>query len=219
IALLFGVIKLLLEHGWYDRGFVEQHVDGFAELADAAAQQSWPMLERQSGLSRASIEELAGLIRDARTGVLVWSMGVTQHAFGAHSVQMIVNLAVLKGWVGRDHCGLMPIRGHSGVQGGAEMGAYATVLPGGRPITPESAGELAALYGFAIPDRPGLTTTEMVEAAARDQLEVLYCLGGNFVHTLPDPNYVAAAMQRIPLRVHQDIIITDQMLLDPGDEV
>ncbi len=165
------------------------------------------------------MEEFAGLVRDARTGVLVWSMGITQHAFGGQTVEMIANLALLKGWVGREHCGLMPIRGHSGVQGGAEMGAYATAFPDGVAITPESAHRLSELYGFPVPDAPGLTAPEMVEAAERGQLEVLYCIGGNFLHTLPDPQYVAAAMSRVPLRVHQDIIVTDQMLLDPGDDV
>src|SRR5262249_41100102 len=129
------------------------------------------------------------------------------------------NLALLKGWVGRERCGLMPIRGHSGVQGGAEMGAYATTLPGGRPVTAESAAALAGQYGFPVPDWPGLTAPEMIEAAARGQLDVLYSLGGTFLHTLPDPAYVAAALERVPLRVHQDLIITDQMLLDAGDEV
>jgi len=219
IAFLFGVVKILIERGWYDRAFVEQHADGFDELATAAAQQPWSILERQAGLPRASMEEFAALIRDARNGVLVWSMGLTQHAFGGDAVQMVANLALLKGWVGRDKCGLMPIRGHSGVQGGAEMGAYATSLPGGRALTPETARELSAQYGFAVPDRPGLTTTEMVEAAARGQLDLLYCIGGNFLHTLPDPDYCAEAMSHVALRVHQDIILTDQMLLEPGDEV
>src|ERR1041385_7336531 len=59
----------------------------------------------------------------------------------------------------------------------------------------------------------------MVEAAARGELDVLYCLGGNFLRTLPDPDYVARAMANVPLRVHQDIILTDQMLIDPGEEV
>jgi molybdopterin-dependent oxidoreductase alpha subunit len=219
IAFLYGVIKTLLERGWYDRAFVDAHVEGFSELAAAAAQQAWPALERQAGLPRASMEEFAALVRDARTGVLVWSMGITQHAFGGQAVQMIVNLGLLKGWVGRERCGLMPIRGHSGVQGGAEMGAYATTFPGGRPITPESAQALASEYGFPVPVQHGLTAPEMVEAAARGELDVLYCLGGNFLHTLPDPDYVAAALARVPLRVHQDIILTDQMLLDPADEV
>src|SRR5262245_29482856 len=148
IAFLYGVIKILLEQGWYDRAFVDAHTEGFAELAAAAARQQWPELERQAGLPRASMEEFAALLRDARSGVLVWSMGITQHAFAGQTVHMMVNLALLRGWVGREKCGLMPIRGHSGVQGGAEMGAYATTLPGGVPITPASAATLAETYGF-----------------------------------------------------------------------
>jgi predicted molibdopterin-dependent oxidoreductase YjgC len=125
----------------------------------------------------------------------------------------------MKGFVGRDRCGLMPIRGHSGVQGGAEMGAYATAFPGGLTITPEHAAGLEAAWGFRPPTAPGLTAPEMVEAAARGALDVLYLVGGNFLRTLPDPAYVADAMRRVPCRVHQDVIVTDQMLLDPAEDV
>src|SRR5205814_10511850 len=142
-----------------------------------------------------------------------------QHRFGGDAASMILNLGLLKGFVGRDKCGLMPIRGHSSVQGGAEMGAYSTVFPGGKPINAENARLLAEQYQFPIPDWPGLTTTEMVEAGARGELDLLYCLGGNFLRTLPDPNYVATAMANIPLRVHQDIILTDQMFIEPKEEV
>jgi len=113
----------------------------------------------------------------------------------------------------------MPIRGHSGVQGGAEMGAYSTAFPGGIPINAENAAALAKQYGFAIPEVPGITTTEMVEAGAAGELDLLYCLGGNFLRTLPDPDYVGAAMANIPCRVHQDIILTDQMFIEGGEEV
>src|SRR5438876_2739598 len=98
------------------------------------------------------MREFAELIRDAKTAVLVWSMGITQHAFGADAVSMILNLGLARGWVGRDKCGLMPIRGHSSVQGGAEMGAYATAFPGGKTINADNARTLAALYGFPVPD-------------------------------------------------------------------
>jgi molybdopterin-dependent oxidoreductase alpha subunit len=219
IAFLYGVIKILAAEGWYDRAFVEHHGAGFAELAAAAAALDWQALERQSGLSRASMRELALLLRDARSGVLVWSMGITQHRCGGDAVQMILNLGLAKGFVGRDKCGLMPIRGHSGVQGGAEMGAYATVFPGGVPINAENARHFAALYGFAVPDAPGLTTAEMVEAAARGELDLLYCVGGNFWRTLPDPDYVERAMARVPMRVHQDLVLTDQMFIDAGEAV
>src|SRR2546429_1007221 len=146
-------------------------------------------------------------------------MGITQHAFGGDAVQMILNLGLTKGYVGRDKCGLMPIRGHSSVQGGAEMGAYATALPGGKPVNTQNAAALSALYGFPVPDWVGFTAPEMVEAGARGELDLLYCLGGNFLRTLPDPDYVASAMGNVPLRVHQDIILTDQMFIEPREEV
>jgi predicted molibdopterin-dependent oxidoreductase YjgC len=99
------------------------------------------------------------------------------------------------------------------------MGAYATAFPGGKPISVENARELSALYRFDVPDTPGLTATEMVEAAARDELDLLYCVGGNFLRTLPDPDYVEHAMANVPLRVHQDIILTDQVCIEPREEV
>jgi molybdopterin-dependent oxidoreductase alpha subunit len=219
IAFLYGVMKILLAEGWYDQAFVEQHTREFAELKAEVETLDLVQLETQSGLTRVAMQEFAELIRDARNAVLVWSMGITQHAYGGNAVSMVLNLGLLKGWVGRDKCGLMPIRGHSGVQGGAEMGAYSTAFPGGKPINAENAETLAKHYGFEIPDRPGLTTTEMVEAGARGELDLLYCLGGNFLRTLPDPDYVAAAMANIPLRVHQDIILTDQMFIEPKEEV
>jgi molybdopterin-dependent oxidoreductase alpha subunit len=222
VALIYGVLKILFENNWHDDQFVANHTVGFDELKQAAAAIEWDVIEKQSGLPRVEILRFAKLIRDAKTAVLVWSMGITQHAFGGDAVQMILNLGLTKGFVGRARCGLMPIRGHSGVQGGAEMGAYATALPGGKPITPENAAELSAQYLFDVPSAPGMPAVAMVEAAHRGELDVFYCLGGNFLRTLPDPDYVAAAMARVPLRVHQDIILTDQMLIDPegaGEEV
>ena len=219
IAFLYGVIRILVAKGWYDAGFVAQHTRGLEELRKRAESLDPAELEKQSGLSRASMEEFADLIHRAKNGVLVWSMGITQHKFGGDGVSMILNLGLLKGWVGRDKCGLMPIRGHSGVQGGAEMGAYSTAFPGGKPIDAGNAAALSAHYGFTVPDWAGLPATEMVEAGASVELDLLYSLGGNFLRTLPEPDYVAKAMANIPMRVHQDIILTDQMFLDPKEEV
>ena len=109
----------------------------------------------------------------------------------------------------------MPIRGHSGVQGGAEMGAYATAFPGNVPIAPESARALAERYGFPVPGARGLTAEEMIEAAGRGELDVLYASGGNFLDVLPDPRLVAERLARVPVRVHQDIVVSSQMLVDP----
>jgi len=219
IAFLCGVLKILVANGWLDESFIRNHTVGFDELKSGIAKASFAELETQAGLDRAAMQEFAELIRDAKTAVLVWSMGITQHAFGADTVQMILNLGLTKGFVGRDRCGLMPIRGHSSVQGGAEMGAYATVFPGGQPINAQNAAALSGLYGFPVPDWKGLTAPEMVEAAARGQLDLLYCLGGNFLRTLPEPDYVRRALENLPMRVHQDIILSDQMFIEAQEEV
>jgi molybdopterin-dependent oxidoreductase alpha subunit len=219
IAFIYGVLKILIANNWFDPRFVTDFAEGWEALVQHCAKLEFADLEKQAGLPRASMEEFARLIHNAKNAVVVWSMGITQHAYGADAVQMVLNLGLSKGFVGRDKCGLMPIRGHSSVQGGAEMGAYSTALPGGKPVNADNARALELHYKFPIPDWPGLTSVDMVEAAARGQLDVLYCLGGNFLRTLPEPDYVARAMENVPLRVHQDIILTDQMFLDAKEEV
>jgi len=215
IAFLYGVMKIIFQNGWHDEGFIDSRTEGFEALRREAEKVEWERLEAQSGVSRAGMGEFAELIRAAKTAVFVWSMGITQHVSGADAVQMIINLALTKGYVGRDKCGLMPIRGHSGVQGGAEMGAYATAFPGGRSIEAKSAAELSETYGFEVPAEPGLTAPEMVEAAAAGRLDLLYCAGGNLVQNLPEPAFVADAMAGVPLRVHQDIFLSKQLFIAP----
>jgi molybdopterin-dependent oxidoreductase alpha subunit len=219
IAFLSGVMKILFAEGWVNQNFIDQHTTGFEELKAHVAAMDWEVLEKDAGLDRASMREFAELIRDAKNAVLVWSMGITQHPFGGDGVQTILNLALARGYIGRDKNGVMPIRGHSSVQGGAEMGAYATAFPGNKSITPENAEKLSKEYGFPVPDWPGMPATEMVEACERGELDVFYCLGGNFLRTLPEPDYVREAMSRVPVRVHQDIILTDQMFIPAQEAV
>jgi molybdopterin-dependent oxidoreductase alpha subunit len=219
IGFLNGVLKHMVEQGWVDRDFVDGHTTGFAELAGALAGQAWQRLEAASGSTREEMLGLARMLHEARTAVFVWSMGVTQHECGEENVRAIINLGLSKGFVGREGCGLMPIRGHSGVQGGAEMGAYATVLPGGVPVDAENAERLAGLWGFPVPTAPGLTAPEMIDAAHAGELAVLVASGGNFTEVLPDPAYCREALARVPLRVHIDICLSSQMLVEPAGEV
>jgi len=219
IAFIYGVLKILFERGWINQEFITKHTAGFEELKTQVGHFNFEELEKRAGLSRAAMQELAALIRDANTAVLVWSMGITQHAFGGDAVQMVLNLGLVKGYVGRDKCGLMPIRGHSSVQGGAEMGGYSSAFPGNKPINAQNAAALSQLYGFPILDKPGLTATEMVEACAEGKLDLLYCLGGNLLRTLPEPEQVRKALANVPCRVHQDIILTDQMFIPAKEAV
>ncbi|HET6954098.1 MAG TPA: molybdopterin-dependent oxidoreductase [Acidimicrobiales bacterium] len=218
VALANATLKVLSARGGVDAGFVAAHTAGWDELAAHLAGQDLDDLLDRAGVDRATLDAFVDELVRAGGAVHTWSMGITQHRDSADGVRAIVNLALAQGGVGRDGVGLMPIRGHSGVQGGAEMGAYATALPGGRPVDAAGAAALAAAWGFPVPDRPGRTAPEMVEAAGRGDLDVLWMSGGNFLDVLPDPPAVQAALGRVPLRVHQDVVITSQMLVE-GDEV
>src|SRR5207253_8024384 len=105
-------------------------------------------------------------------------------------------------------------------QGGAEMGAVPWSLPGGDALSSDSARQrFTDHYQFAVPTELGYTAVEMLDAAHEGKLDVLYSVGGNFLETLPEPDYIGQALRKVPLRVHQDIVLTSQMLEEPADTV
>jgi len=217
LAFLNGVLKLLIERGQIDREYVDAHTTGFGEVEQALAATSWDEIERCSGASHADIERFADMLARAHNAILVWSMGVTQHRHGVDTVHAIMNLALARGLIGREFSGVMPIRGHSGVQGGAEVGCVPNVFPGGRPVLAETAAEMTSLWGFEVSATPGMSAAEQIEAAALGEIDVLWSAGGNFLETLPEPDHVRAALARIPHRIHQDIVLTSQMLVEPRE--
>ncbi len=219
LAFLNGTLKQVIAEGWMDENFIRDHTVGFDEVKKNLEAASWEELEAASGVSRDRMKDFARMVADAKRAVFIWGMGITQHLAGENNVHAIINLALAKGFVGREGCGLMPVRGHSGVQGGAEMGAYATSFPGGLAINKDNAAKFAALWGFPVPDQVGMTTADMLDAAKRGELDLLWSMGGDFREVMPDPESIERALERIPLRVHQDIVLSSQMLLEPAETV
>lgn len=216
-AFLSGALKALVEAGGVDRAFVDAHTAGFDDVASWTRGLTWADLEQGSGATRARMKAFAEMIAKAKSAVFVWSMGLTQHAHGADNIRALVNLALARGFVGRAGAGLMPIRGHSGVQGGAEVGAVPGALSSWAPLGSPAAEQFGRAWGFAIPALRGLSAVEMIDAAGDGALDVLYSLGGNFLETLPEPERVRAALARLPVRVHHDIVLSSQMLVEPAD--
>lgn len=219
IAFLSGALKHMVANDWVDRSFIEEHTSGFAGLLEELETMGWEDLERQAGATSDEMLAFARMVGAAHTAVLVWSMGVTQHSFGEDNVRAIINLGLSKGFVGRPKCGLMPIRGHSGVQGGAEMGAYTGVLPGAVVLDEDSAARFSSLWGFPVLSDPGFTAPQMIDAAGRNELDVLFSVGGNFLEVMPDPDFTEAALGNVGLRVHMDIVMSSQMLVDGAETV
>jgi len=215
IAFMNGVMKLLIEGGNADQAFIAQHTAGFDELKAALDALSWDEIERSSGLPRAAIARFAALYGNASSAVICYSMGLTQHTFGVDNVKAIASLALLKGNLGREKTGIMPIRGHSGVQGGGECGVDPHKFPGGFEVNAENAARFSDLWGKPIPAGSGLHTAEMVEAAHAGAIDLLYTVGGNLLETMPDTAFVKEALARVPYRLHQDIVLNTYTLLEP----
>jgi molybdopterin-dependent oxidoreductase alpha subunit len=218
-AFIAGVIKHLIEQSWTNDSFIDQHTNGFDELKAKLRDYSWELLEAASGASRDEMLRFARMLAEAKTAIFVWSMGITQHRDGVSNVRAIVDLALARGFVGQPQSGLMPIRGHSGVQGGAEVGCVPNQFPGGVPVNKAGAEKMSELWEFNVPTERGLNAVEMIEAAHEGGIDWFYVSGGNFLETLPEPDYVREAIERIPTRIHQDIVLSPQMFVEPNDLV
>jgi len=213
LAFLNGTLKALLEiPGGIDREFVRERTAGFDDAAETVAGQGWEELENGSGASRQRMRDFAGLLTAKPNAHLVWSMGLTQHAHGVETIQALVNVGLARGLPGRPLRGLTPIRGHSGVQGGAEVGC----VPNTERATLDRWQEV---WGFSPPRFPGRAAVEQIEAAADGKVDVFWILGGNFLETVPDAARNRKALERPGLRVHQDIVLSSAMLVPPSDAV
>jgi len=221
IPFFYGVLKHLIENDWVDQQFIGTRTVGWEDTKAKAQSLTWEELERGSGLTRGDMYRFAETFGKARHAIIAWSMGITQHSYGSDNVRAIVNLQLAKGNVGRPHTGLMPIRGHSGVQGGAEMGGMPAAYIMGSPVSEENAKKFASeeYWGFEPPTWKGLSAAHMVLAAERGEIDALWQSGGNFKQTLPEPDLVHRALGRIRLRVHQDIVANPTMFVDPADTV
>lgn len=229
IAFMNGVMKHWFEMeerqqgSAFDHSFVREHVKGYEEVKKHVLKQDWPLLEQSSGVTRERISQFAELLAKAKSAVFVWSMGLTQHRFGTDNISQVANLALLRGFLGRAHCGLMPIRGHSGVQGAGEMGADPFSLPGG-DCKEKDIRRLEKLWGFSLPKWQGDIVGVTLENALlpdnhERQCKVFYTSGGNFLETMPDPIFVKKCLENIDVRVHQDIILNTSTLADAREAV
>jgi molybdopterin-dependent oxidoreductase alpha subunit len=229
IAFMNGVMKHWFEMEEKEPGsainheFVQAHTNGYEELKEHVMSQDWELLEKSSGVTREKMLEFAQLLARAKSAVFVWCMGLTQHRFGTDNISQVANLALLRGFLGRQHCGLMPIRGHSGVQGSGEMGADPFSLPGG-DFDEKTWTRIEKVWGFEIPKWQGdIVGVSLENALLPDGHErktrLFYTSGGNFLETMPDPAFMKKCLENVEMRVHQDIIFNTSTLVDAKEEV
>lgn len=189
IAVLAGMAKALLAGDAADTHSIEAATEGFAALREFIETLSWEQIEDASGVERRDIEEVAKVYERAERAVFGWTMGITHHEHGVENVQWIANLALMRGMVGKPGAGLLPIRGHSNVQGLGTVG----VMPAVREAALRKFHEL----GIRPPETPGYDTLASLEASHRGEMDYCLALGGNLFGASPDAAYTKEAFANI----------------------
>ena len=193
--LLTGITKAIIERGAVDEPFVVHHAQGWDELVHLVSGLSWDSIVQASGVSREEIDRIADLYAASKATIFCWAMGITHQRNGVQNVQHIANLAIARGMLGSPGKGLMPLRGHSNVQGIGSVG-----------VVPElKTPFLAALqnkFGVTLPTQPGLDTLACMDAARSGNMRLAWCFGGNLWGSNPDHAYASEAMSSIDTVVH-----------------
>lgn len=190
LALLTGIAKRIVETNAHDPDYLRAHCEEAEAWLECLARLSWEEIVEKSGVARSQIERVAEIYSRSKGTVFCWTMGITHHAHGVQNVQAIANLALARGMVGRAGAGLLPIRGHSNVQGIGSVG-----------VTPKLKDaifqRLQEHYQIQLPTRVGLDTLECLEAAHAGGLQAAICLGGNLWGASPDAQYARECFQQL----------------------
>ena len=212
LALFKGIAKVLMEKSHVDSEFIANYTHGFDVFSQDVKETPWKEIVEVSGIDQWQIEYLAGEYSKAENVVFSWAMGITHHEHGVENVESIVNLALLRGMVGRKHAGLLPLRGHSNVQGVGSMGVT--------PVLKEKVFKnIEEFLGIQLPKQPGLDTMASMKAAFNDEIDFALLLGGNLYSATPDAAFADTALNRIPFKTFVTTTLNQSHLYGVEGEV
>lgn len=194
LALLTGISKAVVEMGAHDTKYLQQNCNDVESYLDHLKKTTWSEIVDKCGVDEPTIREIAKVYSESKASVFAWTMGITHHAHGVDNVQAIVNLGLLRGMIGKPGAGMMPIRGHSNIQGIGSVG-----------VTPKLKDELfknlTEKFGVRLPTTPGLDTLACIEGAHAEKLKFGFCLGGNLFGSSPDADFAGEALSHLEMMV------------------
>jgi molybdopterin-dependent oxidoreductase alpha subunit len=194
IALFKGLMKAVLAMHAEDRAFIDRFGAGFDAFRADLDALSWETITSLTGVPQADIERVAGRYAERRNAVFAWGMGMTHHVHGVANVEAIANLALLRGMIGRQYAGLLPLRGHSNVQGIGTIGV--------KPIVSEQVfAAIEMAFGIKLSRAKGFDTMAGLEASERGEIDAAVIMGGNLWGATPDTEFATRAMNRIGFKL------------------
>ncbi|SEG08906.1 formate dehydrogenase, alpha subunit [Caloramator fervidus] len=210
VALLNAMMNVIIEENLQDEEFIKERCENYDELKEVVKDYTPEKAEVITGVKADLIREAARIYAKADKACILYAMGVTQHATGTENVYSIANLAMLCGKLGKESCGVNPLRGQNNVQGACDMGGLPDVFPGYQKVhIKENVEKFEKAWGVKLSDKPGLTVSEMFHEAIKGKLKALYIMGENPVISDPDTKHVIEALEKLEFLVVQDIFLTE----------
>lgn len=209
-AFLNGLMHIIVEEGWHDQQFIQERTEGFEEFKENLKDYTPDYVQRVTGIDAELLREVAEAYAKASKASIIYCMGITQHVAGTDNVKNLANLAMLTGNVGKPSTGVNPLRGQNNVQGACDMGGLPNVFPGYQRVGDEAPRrKFEEAWEVSLPAEPGLTVTEMMDAALEGRVKALYIMGENPLLSDPDLNHVEEALREVEFLVVQDIFLTE----------
>jgi formate dehydrogenase alpha subunit len=210
VALLMGIMRVIVDEDLLDSSFIEQRCENFDAFKESLQSFDLDFVEQVTGVSREQIIEAARIYATTEPATILYAMGITQHSHGTDNVLAISNLAMLTGNIGKPSTGVNPLRGQNNVQGACDMGALPDVYPGYQRVNnPAVREKFERAWGCNLSESPGLTLTEIIEAAYQRQIKMLYIIGENPILSEPDARHAKDALEELEFLVVQDIFLTE----------
>ena len=211
VAWTNGMMHVIINEGLYDEAYVQNRTVGLDELKQIVAKYTPEYVEEISGIPRAELTAAARTYAEAPAASILYAMGITQHVTGTDNVKSLANLAMLCGNVGIPGGGVNPLRGQNNVQGACDMGGLPNVYTGYQKVDdPAVRKRMESAWGVdRLPDRPGLTATDMMNKAHEGELKALYIIGENPMISDPDLNHAEKSLKNLDFLVVQDIFLTE----------
>ncbi len=210
VALLMGMCRVIVEEGLSDDDFTKVRCENMGGFKDSLAAFTKEMVEEATGISWDKIAEAARIYAKNSPASLLFAMGITQHSHGTDNVLATANLAMLTGNVGKESSGVNPLRGQNNVQGACDLGALPNVYPGYQRVNDDSIRKkFEDAWGTSLDPKPGLTVTEIMDAAEKGRIKALYIVGENPMLSDPDINHVREALKKLELLVVNDLFLSE----------
>ncbi len=210
VALLNGIMHVLLKENLIDKEFIRERTEGFDAFKKSLEDFSPEKTEKITGVPKDSIVNAALLYGKAERPAIYYTMGITQHSHGTQNVFAIANLALMTGNLGKESTGVNPLRGQNNVQGATDMGCIPNQYPGYQRVDlPSIRNKFETAWDVKLSDKPGLTATEMTQAALDGKLKALYIMGENPVISDPDTHHTVKSLKSLEFLVVQDIFMTE----------